>query len=85
MADMRKAEQPTTKPESTFQEMLNAIGDSLGDLASSDNGEDGEDDAASSALTTFGEPMETPDSVPGKLHMPQATSQPQSSHMRLGL
>jgi len=34
----------TTKPERTFQEMLNAIGDSLSDLASSDDGEDGEDE-----------------------------------------
>jgi len=31
-------------PEKTFEEMLVAIGDSLSDLASSDNGEDGEDE-----------------------------------------
>jgi len=30
------------EPEKTFEEMLDAIGDSLSDLASSDNGEDGE-------------------------------------------
>jgi hypothetical protein len=30
-------------PKKTFEEMLVAIGDSLSDLASSDNGEDGED------------------------------------------
>jgi len=48
--DMRNAEQAgltTTKPEITFQEVLNAIGDSLSDLASSDDeeaGEDGDDD-----------------------------------------
>jgi len=30
------------KPEKTFEEMLVAIGDSLSDLASSNNGEDGE-------------------------------------------
>jgi len=40
--DMRNAEKvelTTTKPELTFEEMLNAIGDSLNDLASSDDGE----------------------------------------------
>jgi hypothetical protein len=31
-------------PKETFQEMLVAIGDSLSDLASSDNGEDGQDE-----------------------------------------
>ena len=34
----------TLWPEITFEEMLNAIGDSLSDLASSDDEEDGEDD-----------------------------------------
>jgi len=33
-----------TEPEKTFQEMLVAMGDSLSDLASSDDGEDGEDE-----------------------------------------
>jgi len=42
------------------------------------------EDAASSVPTTFGEPMETLDSVPRKLQMPQVTSRPRSSHMRLG-
>ena len=42
------------------------------------------DDAASSVLTTFCEPVETLDSVPGNLQMPQVTSPPGSSHMRLG-
>jgi hypothetical protein len=32
------------EPEKTFQAMLVAIGDSLSDLASSDNGENGEDE-----------------------------------------
>jgi len=32
------------KPEKTFEEMLVAIGDSMSDLASSDDGEDGEDE-----------------------------------------
>jgi len=44
--DMRNAEKAgltTTKPETTFEEMLNAIGDGLGDRASPDNGEDVED------------------------------------------
>jgi len=45
--DMRNAEKvglTTTKPETTFEEMLNAIGNSLSDLASSDDEEDGEDE-----------------------------------------
>jgi len=45
--EMRNAENvglTTTKPETTFDGMLNAIGDSLSDLASSDDGEDGEDE-----------------------------------------
>jgi len=33
-----------TEPEQTFEEMMVAIGDSLSDLASSDDGEDGEDE-----------------------------------------
>jgi len=167
--DLRNAEKAgltTTKPEPTFQEMLDAIRDSLSDLASSDDGEDMEDeddekddpaggklgeddeprwvmgtisktvqyrmerfrqkqmkldeltqpgwgdaadnfrerdkkygmtelkvlavvqlqtadDAASSVPMTFSEPLETLDSVPGKLQMPQVTSRPGSSHMRL--
>jgi len=34
----------TTKPEISFDQMLNAIGDSLSDLASSEHEEDGEDE-----------------------------------------
>jgi len=167
MRNAEKAELTTTKLETTFEEMLSAIGDNLSDLASSDNGVDGEakddededpaggklseddqpgwimgtisktvqycmehfrqkqmklheltqrgwgdaadnfrdsdirgvtnkfkvpavvqpqtaDDAVSSVPTTFGEPMGTLDSVPGKVQMPQLTSRPGSSHMRLG-
>jgi len=43
--DMRNAEMAgltTTKPETTFEEMINAIGDSPSNLASSDAEEDGE-------------------------------------------
>jgi len=168
--DMRNAEQAgltNTKPETTCDKTLNAIGDSLSDLGCTDDGEDGEDedddeadsvggklskddepgwvmgtisktvqhrrerfrqkqmkldeltqpssantadyfresdmkygmtelkvpanvqpqtvdDAASSLRMTFAEPMETLDSVPGKLQMPQLTSCPGSSHMSLG-
>jgi len=45
--DLRNAEKAgltTTKPETTFEEMLNAIKDSLSDLASSDNEEAGDDE-----------------------------------------
>jgi len=155
--DAVNARLTTTKPERTFEGMLNAITDSLSDLASSKDEEDGEDedddeedpvggklseedesgwvmgtisrtvqyhmerfrqkrmkldelmqpdwedvadffrerdtmsgtaelkvpadvqphmadDAASSTLTTFGEPMETPDSIPQQLQMPRVTS-----------
>jgi len=39
-----KAGSTTRKPEKTFEEMLTAIGDSLRDLVSSDDEEDGEDE-----------------------------------------
>ena len=45
--DMRNAEKAgltTTMPETTFEEMLNAIGDCLSDLASFEDEEDGEDE-----------------------------------------
>jgi len=45
--DMRNAEKAgstTTKPETTFQEMLNPIGDSHCHLASFDHREEGEDE-----------------------------------------
>ena len=153
----------TTKPESTLEEMLNAIGDCMSDFSSSNNEEDGEDedddeedlaggklsdddepgwvmgtipetvkyhmehfrqkqmkldemtqpgwgdsadyfrdgdrkywttelkglavvqlqtpdDAESSAPITYGEPMETLDSIPTKLLTPLVTSRPGSSH-----
>jgi len=46
--DMRNAEKAgstTRKTEKTFEQMLNAIGDGLSDLASSDDDEDGEGEA----------------------------------------
>jgi len=43
------------KPEKTVQEMMAAIGDSLSDLASSDNGEDGEDDDEDTELGKLSE------------------------------
>jgi len=43
-----------------------------------------DDDAAAPAPTTFGELMECLDIVPGISQMPQGTSRPGSSHMRLG-
>jgi len=168
---MRYAEKvglTTTEPGTTFEEMLNAIRDSLSDLASSDPGEDAEeeeydkedlaggklsaedepswvmgtisemilhrmehyrqqqmkldqftqpgwedvadnfcdsdsmygmtelkvpavvqpqiaDDVAPSVPMTFSEPLETLDNVPRRLQMPQVTSRPGSSHMKLGL
>jgi hypothetical protein len=46
MQDMMTAENgcvTTGKPKTTCEEMLNAIGDTLSDLASSDDEQDGED------------------------------------------
>jgi len=44
MSNVEKAGFTTRKPRTTFEEMLNAIGDSLGDLASSDDEEDPEEE-----------------------------------------
>ena len=44
MGNVEKGRSTTTKPEITFEEMLNAIGDSLSDLASSEHEENGEDE-----------------------------------------
>ena len=44
LRNVEKAWSTTTKPETTFEEMLNAIGDSLTDHASSEDQEDGEDE-----------------------------------------
>jgi len=44
MRNVEKTQSTTTRPEETFKEMLNAIGDSLSHLASSEDEEDGEDD-----------------------------------------
>ena len=44
MSNAYNAGLTTTKPETTFEGMVNAIRDSLSDLAISDDGEDGEDE-----------------------------------------
>jgi len=44
LRNVEKARSTTTKPETTFEEMLNAIRGSLSDLASSEDEEDGEDE-----------------------------------------
>jgi len=46
MSTAENAGATTRKPENTFKEMLNAIRDSLSDLASSNDEQDGEDEAA---------------------------------------
>jgi hypothetical protein len=53
----------TTKPEITFEEMLNAVGDSLGDLESSEDEEDGEDEDDDEEDTEHGKMSE--DNEPG--------------------
>jgi len=164
MAHAEIAGLTTRESEKTFEEMMAATGDSLSDLASSDDGEDGEDedeetekgklseddepgwvmgtisktvqqrmesfrqkqmkldeltqpgwenaadyilerdkkygtaelrvpvvvqpqtddDASAPPPTTFGELIERLDIVPGISQMPQGTSRPGSSHIRLG-
>jgi len=44
LSNVEKAGLTTREPERTFEEILNAIGDSLSDLASSDDQEDAEDE-----------------------------------------
>jgi len=70
--DMRNIEMAgltTTRPETTFEEMLNTIGDNLSDLASSDNGEDGEDEDDDKEDTELGKLSEDdePSWVIGKI------------------
>jgi len=63
MENVEKGRSTTTKPEITFEEMLNAIGDSLSDLASSDDEEDGEDEDNDEEDTGHGKVSE--DDKPG--------------------
>jgi len=44
MRNVEKAQSTATKPETTIEEMLNASGDSLSDLVSSEDEEDGQDE-----------------------------------------
>ena len=58
MRNIEKARSTTTKPETTFQEMLNAMGDSPSDLASSEDEEDaeaGDDDEEDTELGQLSE------------------------------
>jgi len=54
MTNVEKARVTTRKPETTFEEMLNAIRDSLGDLRSAENEEDGEDEVDNEEDTELG-------------------------------
>jgi hypothetical protein len=59
--EMRRS--TTTKPEITFEQMLNAVGDSLSDLASSEDEQDGEDEDDDEENTGHGKLSE--DDEPG--------------------
>jgi len=63
MRNAGKARLTTTKRETTLEEMLNAIGGSLSDLVSSDDGEDGEDEDAAEEDPELGKLSE--DDEPG--------------------
>jgi len=73
--DMRNADESgltTRKPEKTYDEMVNGIGDSLSNLASSDNEEDGdneEDDEEDTDLGKLSEDNE-PSRVIGEISKP---------------
>ena len=54
MEELKDMTTATEKPEKTFAEMLNAIGDSLSDLASSDDEQDGEDEEDDEEDTELG-------------------------------
>jgi len=56
MKHAEKAGLATTKPETTFEEMLNAMGDSRSDLPSSDNEDDDEEVAAVGKLNEDDKP-----------------------------
>jgi len=61
LKDMTTAESAwatTRKPETMFEDMLNAIGDSLSDLSSSVNEQDGEDDEDDEGDTELGKPSD---------------------------
>ena len=63
LRNVEKARSTTTKPETTFEEMLNAIRGSLSDLASSEDEENGEDEDDDEEDTELGKPSE--DDEPG--------------------
>jgi len=63
MGDVEMGRSTTTRPEMTFEEMLNAIGDSLSDLTSSEDEEDGEDEDDDEEDTGHGKLIE--DDEPG--------------------
>ena len=54
MRNVEMAQSTTTKPETTYEEMLNAVRDSLSDLASSEDEEDGEDEDDEEVDTELG-------------------------------
>jgi len=72
MSNAEKAGLTTTKPETTFEEMLNAIGNNLSDLACSDNGENGEDEDDDDQHPELGKQSDddTPSWVMGRISKP---------------
>ena len=61
MRNVEKARSTTTKPETSFEEMLNAVGDSLSDLAGSEDEEDREDEDDDEQDTELGKLCEDED------------------------
>jgi len=63
MRNVEQAQSTTTKPDTTSEEWLNAIGDSLSDLESSEDEEDREDEVDDGGDTELGKRLE--DDEPG--------------------
>jgi len=63
MRNVQKVRSTTTKPETTFEEILNAIGDSLSDLSSSEDQDDGEDEDDDEEDTELGKLSEDDEPV----------------------
>jgi hypothetical protein len=86
--NVEKGRSATSKPERTFEEMLNAIGDSLSDRVSSEDEEDGEDEDDDEEDTRHGKLSEDeePGWVMGTISKPEQhrTESFRQKQLRLG-
>jgi len=87
MGNVEKGQSTTTKPQITFEKMLNAIGDGLSDLASSEDEEDAEDEDDDEEGTGHGKLSEDdePGCVMGTISKRYSTAWRACSRSRWGL